>query len=178
MVDVAMGMHHISVKGLIHRVKASSPYLQPSMIMRNLYIFQDLAARNILVGVHETCKISGFGLLRELPKDDSIYISQSDMPCPVRWMAPESIEEREFSTASDVWSFGILQWEMFNPSKIPYPDMDNVQCALNVSQGYTLPIPRGCSSIMAKIMRSCWSQDPAKRPSFFLIATTLSRATI
>ena len=100
------------------------------------------------------------------------------MPCPVRWMAPETIKRRDFSTASDVWSFGILQWEMFNPSKIPYSNMDNKECALSVIQGYTLPIPQGCPPIAAKIMWSCWSQNPANRPSFFLIATTLSKATL
>ena len=66
-------------------------------------------------------------MLRELPQDDSIYISCSNIPCPIRWMPPEAISKRSFSVASDVWSYGILQWEMFNPTKLPYHNMDNFQ---------------------------------------------------
>lgn len=84
-----------------------------------------MAARNILVGEGEICKVADFGLLRELPQDDSIYVSTSNVPCPIRWMPPEAISERSFSVASDVWSFGILQWEIFNPKKMPYSGMDN-----------------------------------------------------
>ena len=95
---------------------------------------QDLAARNILVGEGEICKVADFGLLRELPKDDSIYHMQTNVPCPVRWMPPESISERSFSTASDIWSFGILQWEMFNPKKHPYNHMSNIEVATKVCE--------------------------------------------
>lgn len=98
-----------------------------------LYMFQDLAARNVLINEEETCKVSDFGLLRELPKDDSIYHMSTAVPCPVRWMSPESIEERNFSPASDVWSFGILQWEMFNPKCIPYPNFGNMEVVMKVT---------------------------------------------
>lgn len=76
--------------------------------------------------------MSDFGLLRELPRDDSIYHMTTSVPCPVRWMAPESIEQRDFSPASDVWSFGILQWEMFNPNKMPYQNLGNIEVAMKV----------------------------------------------
>ena len=143
-----------------------------------MYTLQDLAARNVLVGANETCKISDFGLLRELPKDDSIYTSHSNIPCLIRWMPPESIVDRTFSPASDVWSFGIVQWEMFNPDKNPYSGMVDTQCAVKIVNGYTLPVPRGCPPIVSKTMRSCWSKEPSKRPSFFLLATILSKVTL
>lgn len=73
-----------------------------------------------MVGHDEVCKVGDFGLLRELPRDEQIYVSVSKSPAPIRWMAPESLERREFSTASDVWSYGVLQWEMFQPDKTPY----------------------------------------------------------
>lgn len=73
-----------------------------------------------MVGYNEVCKVGDFGLLRELPKDEEIYISATRGPAPIRWMAPESLKKREFSTASDVWSYGILLWEMYQPSKTPY----------------------------------------------------------
>ena len=74
----------------------------------------------MLVGDGEVCKVSDFGLLRELPKGDAIYYSQSTFLWPIRWMAPESLSDRVFSQATDVWSFGVLQWEMFNPTELPY----------------------------------------------------------
>ena len=98
----------------------------------NYKLPQDLAARNILVGDNETCKVADFGLLREIPKDDSIYQMHTNVPCPVRWMPPESISQRKFSTASDVWSFGVLQWEMFNPKKLPYGNSSNMDVAMKV----------------------------------------------
>ena len=96
---------------------------------------QDLAARNVLVGEGELCKVADFGLLRELPKDDTVYHSVTNFPCPIRWMSPEAISKRSFSSASDVWSFGVLQWEMFHPGKLPYGKFSNIECATNVSGG-------------------------------------------
>ena len=101
--------------------------------LNSVNCWQDLAARNILVGDNETCKVADFGLLREIPKDDSIYQMHTNVPCPVRWMPPESISQRKFSTASDVWSFGVLQWEMFNPKKLPYGTFGNMEVAMKVS---------------------------------------------
>ena len=90
----------------------------------------------MLVGEGELCKVADFGLLREIPQDDSIYYSTHNVPCPIRWMAPEAIARRKFSIASDVWSFGILMWEMFNPKKIPYDTMDNIQVGGTNHHGY------------------------------------------
>lgn len=73
-----------------------------------------------MVGQDEVCKVGDFGLLRELPKDQEIYISVAKTLAPIRWMAPESLEKREFSTASDVWSYAVLLWEMYQPTVLPY----------------------------------------------------------
>ena len=122
MSDVAMGMHYLCEKGLIHRVR----YYHKEF--SKLYVtMQDLAARNVLVDKNRTCKVSDFGLLREVPKDESIYVSQGGGQSPLRWMAPESISDNIFSEASDVWSYGVLQWEMFNPNKNPYHDTDDFE---------------------------------------------------
>jgi len=85
------------------------------------------------VSEDETCKVSDFGLLRELPEGDSIYHMRTTVPCPVRWMAPESFGERVFSPASDVWSFGILVWEMFNPTVMPYHQFGNMELVAKVT---------------------------------------------
>lgn len=75
----------------------------------------------------ETCKVSDFGLMKELPSNRTVYMSTTPVPLPVRWMAPEALSDRKFSEASDVWSYGVLQWEMFNPELLPYKKYDNSQ---------------------------------------------------
>ena len=123
--------------------------------------------------------MSDFGLLREVPKDNSVYIATYQGPSPVRWMPPESISNKIFSPASDVWSYGILQWEMFNPEKkMPYDNMEDMQMVVKVSEGYRMPVPRGCPGIVAKIMRACWQHEPGNRPSFLLISKLLTQALL
>ena len=84
------------------------------------------------MGDDETCKVADSVLLQEVPKDNCIYKMHADVSCCVRWMSPESISQHIISAASDVWSFGILLWEMFNPGKIPYEKFDDMQVATNV----------------------------------------------
>ena len=137
---------------------------------------QDLAARNIMVDDNEVCKVADFGLLREIYDYSftSIYISSNTSLCPLRWMAPESVEHRHFSTASDVWSYGILVWEMFNPTELPYSDLDDVQFAIKVVHGLTPSIPTQCPPTVEKIMKACWDRNPSKRPDFKQISFLLT----
>lgn len=88
-------------------------------------------------------------------------------------MAPESISGRHFSIASDVWSYGILMWEMFNPDLIPYHTMDSMECVAKVCKGYRLPKPEKACDILDRLMRASWHECPEKRPSFLLITTLL-----
>ncbi len=129
-----------------------------------------------MVGDNEQCKVADFGLLRELDDFQEVYIASGDAKSPVRWMAPESISEKRFSTASDVWSYGVLLWEMFHPKEMPYSRLDNIQLIIEVSKGTTLPVPKECPAIVAKIMRACWRFSPAKRPSFLLVSILLTRS--
>ena len=87
------------------------------------YDIQDLAARNVMVDDQKTCKVADFGLLREIPKDDAIYQSKTAIPLPIRWMPPESLQHRNFSPTTDVWSFGVLLWEMYYPNELPYAEL-------------------------------------------------------
>ena len=141
-------------------------------------LMQDLAARNVLVDANETCKVSDFGLLREVPKDNSIYVSQDYGPSPLRWMAPESVNDRIFTPASDVWSYGILLWEMYNPDKIPYYTLEDTQMIVKVASGFRMPTPRRCAPLAAKIMRACWQKNPKQRPSFLLVSNLLTQRLI
>ena len=134
---------------------------------------QDLAARSVMVDSRETCKVADFGLLHEIPKDSSIYQATTEMPWPIRWMAPESLDNREFSPASDVWSYGVLLWEICHPYKKPYAELTNDQIASEISTGYRLSIPSSYPDSVANIMKACWQKKPENRPSFALIISAL-----
>ena len=123
---------------------------------------------------NELCKVGDFGLLRELPPDSDTYVPQSDDLLPCRWLALESLTDRRFSVASDVWSYGIVMWEMFKPTKIPYEEFGPFQIVSKLKDGYRLPLPRRIPPVLGDIMKACWKEDPSKRPSFLLICTVLT----
>lgn len=132
-----------------------------------------------MVGSNETCKVADFGLMRELEDYEEVYVATNATNCPLRWMSPESIELKQFSASSDVWSYGILLWEMFNPTEVPYPMFDNnIQLTTNIAKGYTMPIPDQSPPIVAKIMKSCWQYSASNRPSFALISLLLTRSSL
>ncbi len=134
-----------------------------------------MAARNVLMASNgELCKVSDFGFLRELSSDTSYYYQTSRAKCPIRWMAPESLEENKFSTASDVWSYGVVIWEMFKPVRIPYEQYSNLQVAVKVSAGERLAVPDNCPPSIGRIMNSCW-QEKSKRPLFRQLGFQLSQ---
>ena len=128
-----------------------------------------------MVSQDEICKVGDFGLLRELPKDVDIYVAKTKVAFPIRWMAPESLMRKEFSPATDVWSFGVVMWEMYNPKVKPYKGMNNTQVAVNVNQGMRLSIPEEYPPIVISIMKACWQYHPSKRPSFLLISSLLTK---
>ena len=128
-----------------------------------------------MVSEDEICKVGDFGLLRELPKDDTtIHVAETALALPIRWMAPESLIKREFSPASDMWSFGVVMWEMYNPSKLPYEGLNNIEVTIGVNKDLRLIIPEVYPPTVKKIMKACWQQSPSKRPSFLLIASLLT----
>ncbi|XP_053209123.1 dual specificity protein kinase shkD-like isoform X2 [Panonychus citri] len=140
----AKGMEHIVSQGIIHR---------------------DLAARNILIGTNKTCKITDFGFSREI-SDESIYESKSEGRLPIRWMAPEALKEYIFSVKSDVWSFGVLLWEIVTLGSTPYPGMNTKEVMRKVINGYRLDKPDHCRREMYNIMYYCWETSSTSRPTF------------
>ncbi|XP_071809669.1 uncharacterized protein [Asterias amurensis] len=142
--DVACGMAFLASQKCIHR---------------------DLAARNVLVGDDMECKVSDFGLARDV-MNIRVYQRQSQGPLPMRWMALESILDDVYTTESDVWSFGILLWEITTLGARPYPLMGAKKVLRKIKRGYRMPIPNGCMYEMYELMLDCWRDVPSKRPSF------------
>ncbi|KAG5899920.1 hypothetical protein JTB14_002471 [Gonioctena quinquepunctata] len=122
-------------------------------------VHRDLAARNVLLAADKVCKISDFGLTRDVYEDNA-YLKRSKGRVPVKWMAPESLADHIYTTKSDVWSFGILVWELVTLGATPYPGIAVQNLYHLLRQGYRMERPNNCSPALYKIMRSCWNIDP------------------
>lgn len=128
------------------------------------YVHRDLAARNILVGEKNIVKIADFGLARLIKETE--YEARVGARFPIKWTAPEAAIYSKFSTKSDVWSFGIVLYEIITYGRVPYPSMNNAEVLKQVELGYRMPIPTGCPPALYEIMYQCWNKDPQKRPTF------------
>lgn len=167
-----MGMQHIIEKGLLHQVH----YIHFELLHTYTHELsvQDIAARNILINTSdEKCKIGELGVPKQNINESSTSINFG----PVRWMAPESLLQRQFSLASDVWSFGILMWELVNPKAKPYPELEtNLQCAAKVISGYTMTPPSLYPRAVQKMIKTIWKKESAQRPLFLDISATIRRS--
>jgi receptor tyrosine kinase-like orphan receptor 1 len=129
------------------------------------YVHRDLAARNCLVGENLTVKISDFGLSRDIYAAD-YYRVQSKSLLPVRWMPPESILYGKFTTESDVWSFGVVLWEIYSYGLQPYYGYSNQEVIEMIRSRQLLPCPEDCPSRMYAFMVECWHEVHNRRPTF------------
>ncbi|KAJ2950586.1 hypothetical protein O0L34_g8837 [Tuta absoluta] len=125
----------------------------------------DLAARNILLAEDNVIKICDFGLARSIYKNDE-YQKKENSPLPVKWLAIECMTDRIFTTQSDVWSFGIVLWEIFSLAKTPYPNISPPGLLHWLSEGHRLEKPAYADERLYDVMRSCWLEKPTTRPSF------------
>jgi serine/threonine protein kinase len=142
--EIATGMEYLARKAFIHR---------------------DLAVRNVMLDKKLTCKIGDFGLSRDLA--ESQYYMTHGGRIPIRWTAPEAVMYRKYSTASDVWSYGIVLYEIWTLGKRPYDDSwSNSYVIEMLDKGYRLPPPPGCSFAIYTTMIQCWHPDRHQRPSF------------
>ncbi|XP_041841125.1 tyrosine-protein kinase Tec [Melanotaenia boesemani] len=149
--DVCEGMEHLEVNGFIHR---------------------DLAARNCLVNDALVVKVSDFGMTRYVLDDQ--YTSSSGAKFPVKWSPPEVFNFCKYSSKSDVWSYGVLMWEVFTEGRMPFEKNPNHQVVMLVSQGQRLYRPKLATPALYDIMQLCWHERPEERPSFSHLCTMLS----
>ncbi|XP_028933748.1 ephrin type-A receptor 1 isoform X1 [Ornithorhynchus anatinus] len=139
------------------------------------YVHRDLAARNILVSRGLRCKVSDFGLSRLLENDTEGTYETQGGKIPIRWTAPEAIAHRIFTAASDVWSFGVVMWEVLSFGDKPYGDMTNQEVMKSIEDGYRLPPPVDCPAPLYELMKSCWAHERARRPRFRQIQAQLEQ---
>ncbi|EFJ42275.1 hypothetical protein VOLCADRAFT_47055, partial [Volvox carteri f. nagariensis] len=129
-------------------------------------LHRDLAARNILVQSMQPVHVSDFGLARRLLHVGSAAASTGSL-VPVRWSAPEVLRTGAgWSEKSDVYSYGVTMWEIFSNGAEPYANRSDVEAAEAIVGGERLPRPKDCPHQVYALMRDCWHQDPARRPSF------------
>jgi fibroblast growth factor receptor 1 len=138
----------------------------------NQCIHRDLAARNVLVADNLTCKVSDFGLARDV-MDVRVYERGNKEKLPIRWMASESLYENVYTTRSDVWSYGILLWEIVTLGSRPYPEMTCETLLIELRRGYRMPKPQHCQQELYEIMLKTWNKDPKKRPTFETLSKDL-----
>ncbi|XP_060740610.1 NT-3 growth factor receptor isoform X2 [Tachysurus vachellii] len=126
------------------------------------FVHRDLATRNCLVGNGLLVKIGDFGMSRDIYSMDYYRVGGHTM-LPIRWMPPESIMYRKFSTESDVWSFGVIMWEIFTYGKQPWFQLSNNEVIECITQGRILDRPRLCPKEVYDLMLGCWQREPQQR---------------
>ncbi|XP_003706220.1 tyrosine-protein kinase Fer isoform X2 [Megachile rotundata] len=153
--DAAAGMRYLESKYCIHR---------------------DLAARNCLVGYESIVKISDFGMSRE---EEEYIVSDGMKQIPIKWTAPEALNFGKYTSLCDVWSYGVLMWEIFSKGGSPYSGMSNSQAREKIDAGYRMPAPENTPDEIYRLMLRCWEYEPEKRPHFdqiYTVVETLSQA--
>ncbi|XP_045058348.2 protein-tyrosine kinase 2-beta isoform X2 [Desmodus rotundus] len=135
-------------------------------------VHRDIAVRNILVASPECVKLGDFGLSRYIEEED--YYKASVTRLPIKWMSPESINFRRFTTASDVWMFAVCMWEILSFGKQPFFWLENKDVIGVLEKGDRLPKPDLCPPVLYTLMTRCWDYDPSERPRFTELACSLS----
>lgn len=148
-IHICDGMSYLEEKGIVHR---------------------DLAASNVLVSKEDIAKVSDFGLAKKILDDNN-----KNSRIRIKWTAPEAIKEKLYSNKSDMWSFGILLWEIFSYGRVPYPKIPVNEVMNQIEQGYQMEKPDGCPDEIYALMKETWQYDRTLRPSFSTMLTKLHK---
>ncbi|VDM29268.1 unnamed protein product [Toxocara canis] len=139
-------------------------------------IHRDIAARNVLLSETHQVKVSDFGMSdeRTMMQDEKLD------KVPIKWLAPETMQQRIYSLKTDVWSYGIMRydsiqvWEIYAEGYEPYPSLSNIQTrAKIIVQNYRMEMPKGTPAAVSQLIAQCWAKNPAERPAFTTIHQTL-----
>ncbi|KAM5291873.1 macrophage-stimulating protein receptor [Ctenodactylus gundi] len=140
------------------------------------FVHRDLAARNCMLDESFTVKVADFGLARDvLDKEYYSVRQQCHARLPVKWMALESLQTYRFTTKSDVWSFGVLLWELLTRGAPPYSHIDHFDLTHFLAQGRRLPQPEYCPNALYQVMQQCWDADPVARPTFRILVVEIEQ---
>eukprot|EP00058_Branchiostoma_floridae_P014595 XP_002600083.1 hypothetical protein BRAFLDRAFT_79659 [Branchiostoma floridae] len=148
-VQIADGMEYLEANHVIHR---------------------DLRSANVLVGKRHLCKVADFGMARL----ESMHVATTSRKMPIRWTAIEAIDTNEFTSQSDVWSFGILMTEILTKGRVPYKGWDTPTVIAQVRRGYRMPPENDWPKPLYEIIKRCWDREPQRRPKFKYLSLILT----
>lgn len=166
LLDYLRNCDHDQINGFVLMYMATQICSAMSYLESRNYIHRDLAARNCLVSDNHLVKVADFGLTR-MVKPDEIYTAHVGAKFPIKWTAPEGLAYNKFSSKSDVWSFGVLLWEIATYGMTPYPGVELSEVFYTLNSGHRMGRPTGCPEPIHQLMQQCWAWEANDRPAFW-----------
>ncbi|XP_070544913.1 tyrosine kinase receptor Cad96Ca-like [Ptychodera flava] len=151
-VDIANGMNYLTAKGIVYRA---------------------LSAKHVLLDRNRVCKLSNFGYCSGAVDEEQAFSRTTDGGLAFQWLSMETLSRGLFNMKTDVWSFGVVLWEIFSEGSDPYDGADKSDVIMKLRRGYRLLKPENCEDELYNLMCSCWLKNPSERPNFFQLWETL-----